>query len=317
MEFFMNPEVTLGTKVLEVFYVVMGLMAIYAGVRNLRDTTNTSRVGTFVFWCALGVLLAIGRWIPTLAAGVIVAIMIIPAMLGLVRKGTASAESAPTAEESEANFAHLGMRVFVPALCIGAFAIAGALTPGFGALPGCCTGVVVAAVLLWALSHRNTPVVFLNDSERMLSTLGGLCILPMLLAGLGAIFTSVGVGQVIAQIIGGVIPQGNVVVGVIVFAVSMMLFTMIMGNAFAAISVLTVGIGVPFVLAFGGDPATIGVLALTCGYCGTLCTPMAANFNIVPVALLEIRDRMGVIKSQIAIALIMLVVQIGFMLASL
>lgn len=29
------------------------------------------------------------------------------------------------------------------------------------------------------------------------------------------------------------------------------------------------------------------------GFCGTLMTPMAANFNIVPAALLELSDRNG------------------------
>ena len=37
MEFFMDPEVTFGNKALEVFYIVMGLMSIYAGIRNYRD----------------------------------------------------------------------------------------------------------------------------------------------------------------------------------------------------------------------------------------------------------------------------------------
>ena len=66
-----------------------------------------------------------------------------------------------------------------------------------------------------------------------------------------------------------------------------------MGNAFAAITVMAVGIGAPFVLAYGADPAAIGILALTCGYCGTLCTPMAANFNIVPVAMLDMKRPHG------------------------
>ena len=60
--------------------------------------------------------------------------------------------------------------------------------------------------------------------------------------------------------------------------------------------------------------AVVGVLALTCGYCGTLLTPMAANFNIVPVALLEMKDRMGVIRNQILPALVMISVQIVYML---
>ena len=102
--------------------------------------------------------------------------------------------------------------------------------------------------------------------------------------------------------------------GIIVFAIGMVLFTMIMGNAFAAITVITVGIGGPFVLAYGADPVVIGMLALTCGYCGTLCTPMAANFNIVPVAILNMKDRWGVIKNQVVVAGIMLVVQICYMI---
>ena len=138
--------------------------------------------------------------------------------------------------------------------------------------------------------------------------------LPMLLASLGAIFTAAGVGEVIAKMVGKVIPEGNVNVGIIIFAIGMVLFTMIMGNAFAAITVMTVGIGAPFVLAHGADPVVIGMLALTCGYCGTLCTPMAANFNIVPVAMLDMKDRMGVIKNQVVLAGIFLVFQIVYMI---
>jgi uncharacterized membrane protein len=39
------------------------------------------------------------------------------------------------------------------------------------------------------------------------------------------------------------------------------------------------------------------------GYCGTLLTPMAANFNIVPAALLELKDPNAVIKAQVMTAL--------------
>jgi uncharacterized membrane protein len=77
---------------------------------------------------------------------------------------------------------------------------------------------------------------------------------------------------------------------------------------------MLVGIGGPFVLAYGANPVIIGVVALTCGYCGTLCTPMAANFNILPVAILNMKDRWGVIKKQVVVAVIMLVVQICYMM---
>lgn len=314
MEFFMDPEVTFGNKALEVFYIVMGLMSIYAGIRNYRDKTNPARVGTAVFWCSLGVVLSLGRWLPSLVSGVLVVVMVLPAVFGKVKSGQASADDAPTMQEVAVNYQKIGTKIFIPALCLGVFAISGALIPGVGALAGCCFGVVAAAIILFVYSRSNTPRVFLNDSERLLSAMGALSMLPMLLASLGAIFTAAGVGGVIAEMVGAVIPSDNLAIGIIVFGIGMMLFTMIMGNAFAAITVMTVGIGAPFVLIFGVDPSFIGILALTCGYCGTLLTPMAANFNIVPVALLEMKDRMGVIKKQVLTALVMIVFQIGYML---
>ena len=207
------------------------------------------------------------------------------------------------------------MKIFAPALSIGVFAILFAIfLPDLGAIVGIGAGIIVSVILLMAFSKENTPKVFLQDSERLLSTVGPLSMLPMLLASLGAVFTAAGVGEVISEIVGNVIPKGNVNVGIIVFAIGMALFTMIMGNAFAAITVMTVGIGAPFVLQYGADPVVIGMLALTCGYCGTLCTPMAANFNIVPIAMLDMKNRFGVIKNQIIPAIILLTVQIIYMI---
>ena len=308
MAFFMDSEIPSADKIMEVFYILMGLMSVYAGVRNLRDRSNPSRYGTFVFWTLLGVVIAFGR-----IDGLLIVIMVIPAIAQRVKPGKAAE---PTDAEVEGNFRRIGQKVFIPALAIGVFAIAGALIPAIGALAGCCIGVFVSAIILWAFNRANTPAVFLGDSERLLSAMGPLCMLPMLLASLGAIFDAAGVGDVIARIVGGVIPAGNLTVGIIVFALGMMLFTMIMGNAFAAITVMTVGIGAPFVLSLGADPAVVGILALTCGYCGTLLTPMAANFNIVPVAMLQMKDRMGVIKNQVLPAFVMIVVQIIYMLVA-
>ena len=174
--------------------------------------------------------------------------------------------------------------------------------------------LVVAIILLMIMNRDNKPSTFLNDSERMLSTVGPLSMLPMLLACLGSVFTAAGVGDVISDLVSHIIPEGNVNAGIVVYAIGMMLFTMIMGNAYAAITVMTVGIGYPFVLAHGANPVVIGMLALTCGFCGTLCTPMAANFNTVPVALLDMKKPMGVIKNQVPVAIIMMVVQIVMMI---
>lgn len=311
MSFFMDPEVLLGAKLLEVVYIIIGLISMYTGIKNAADKENPSRVGTATFWVILGIVLAFGRWIPAKISGVLVIVMCIPAVMKKVKIGK---NEKPTQEETKVNYEKVGMKIFAPALAIGVCALGFALFTDLGALVGVGAGVIVSAILLMVFLKSNTPKVLLNDSERMLSTVGPLSMLPMLLASLGAIFTAAGVGQVIADIVGNIIPKGNVNVGIIVYAVGMMLFTMIMGNAYAAITVMTVGIGAPFVLAYGADPVVIGMVALTCGFCGTLLTPMAANFNIVPVALLDMKNKFTVIRNQVVVAFIMLAFQICYMI---
>ena len=314
MSFFMSADYSLSTKVMEIIYFIIGLLCIYCGVKNLKDKENPEPVGTFIFWAVLGVVLALGRWLPSLVSGILVVVMCIPAILKKVKKG---AVSAATKAETEATYEKIGMKIFVPTLSIGMLAVICAITGlgiGLSALNGVALGVLVAIILLMIMNRDNKPSTFLNDSERMLSTVGPLSMLPMLLACLGSIFTNAGVGDVISDIVSHIVPEGNVNAGIVVYAIGMMLFTMIMGNAYAAITVMTVGIGYPFVLAHGANPVVIGMLALTCGFCGTLCTPMAANFNTVPVALLDMKKPMGVIKNQVPVAIIMMVVQIVMMI---
>lgn len=312
MSFFTDPEITMGVKCLEIVFILMGLIAIYSGVRNLMDKENPARYGTALFWTALGIVLALGRWIPPLWVGVLIVIMTLPAIFKQVKPGK---EKPIDPEESAAMEKKLGMKIFIPAFSMGVFAILFAVFTKLGALVGIAVGVMVSIVILMIMNPKNKPVVFLDDSKRLLGMVGPLSMLPMLLASLGAIFTAAGVGDVIASMMSNVVPKNNITVGIIVYAVGMMLFTMIMGNAFAAITVMTVGIGGPFVLALGANPVVIGMLGLTCGYCGTLLTPMAANFNIVPVAMLEMKNKYGVIKNQVVMAFVLLVFQIGIMLA--
>ena len=61
-------------------------------------------------------------------------------------------------------------------------------------------------------------------------------------------------------------------------------------------------------------PAPLFAIAMLSGFCGTLCTPMAANFNLVPPALLEMRDKDAQIKVQIPTAAALLSVNVAFML---
>ena len=290
----------------------MGLITIYTGIKNASDKENPSRLGTAIFWCTLGVVLAFGRWIPPMVDGVLIFVMTVPAIMHKVKIGSTNE---PSEGAVQAIFEKVGMKIFLPALSIGMFAIIFAIAlPQLGALVGVGFGILISILLLMVFNKENKPVVFLQDSERLLSQVGPLSMLPMLLASLGAIFTASGVGEVIAGLIGKVIPAGNVNLGIIVFAIAMALFTIIMGNGFAAITVITVGVGAPFVLAYGADPTLIGMIALPCGYCGTLCTPMAANFNIVPVAMLDMKDRFGVIKNQVLPAVLLLAFMITYMI---
>ena len=146
-----------------------------------------------------------------------------------------------------------------------------------------------------------------------MDNVGPVSILPQVLAALGALFTAAGVGNVIAKGVEVIIPQGNRFIASAVYCIAMALFTIIMGNGFAAFSVITVGIGIPFLIMQGANPVVVGALGLTAGYCGTLMTPMAANFNIMPAALLETKDKYAIIKSQLPVALVMLVIHIFLM----
>ena len=153
----------------------------------------------------------------------------------------------------------------------------------------------------------------LYDSDRLTQQVGTTGILPQFLAALGVLFTASGVGQVISKGISSFLPEGNHLIGAIAYILGMVLFTMLMGNAFAAFTVITASIGIPFVISQGGDPIVAGALAMTAGFCGTLLTPMAANFNTLPVALLEMKQEFGVIKAQAPIALVLIVIHIALM----
>ena len=297
---------------LNVVWVIIGLITIYAGIKNLLDKENPSRVGTAVFWCSFGIVCGFGSWLPAKVSGALVLIMCLPPIFKKVKIGKTDN---PTKEHTEQQFKKIGMKIFVPAFSVAVCSLLFALFSNMSSMVAITVGVIVAMILLMAFdAKQNKPAVFLNDSERFLGITGPLSMLPQLLGCLGGVFTAAGVGDVIAQLVEKIVPKGNVNIGIIVYAIGMVLFTMIMGNAFAAITVMTVGIGAPFVLAYGANPVVIGMLALTCGYCGTLLTPMAANFNILPVAILNMKDSWGAIKNQVLVAIFMLVFQICYMI---
>jgi uncharacterized membrane protein len=149
----------------------------------------------------------------------------------------------------------------------------------------------------------------IREARRLLDSVGWAAVLPQMLASLGAVFALAGVGNVVASIAQKWIPLDHAFVAVATYTVGMAMFTMVMGNAFAAFPVMTAGIGLPVIVGqFHGNVVIMAAVGMVSGFCGTLMTPMAANFNIVPVALLELPDQYAVIKRQIPTGIPLLIV---------
>ena len=154
----------------------------------------------------------------------------------------------------------------------------------------------------------------LREGRRLIDAVSWAAALPQMLAALGAVFVLSGVGKVVASLVTSTVPMTSGTAAVVAYAVGMALFTIVMGNAFAAFPVMTAGVGLPLIVhQFGGNPVTMSALGMLSGFCGTLMTPMAANFNIVPVALLELRSSYAVIKAQLPTAIPLLVANVVIM----
>ena len=299
-------------NIAEIIYALCGLISISTAIRGLKN--EKAKIGTFLFWLILGVIFIAGKFIPYKVTGALLLVLGAITVTGQLKPGkfdTVSPEFKIAQSEKFKN------KIFIPALLIGVsaflilqFKIGKTSIPSAIGIGG---GAIIALMAAFGIIKPDLKETN-EDTVKLIMQTGAASLLPQLLAALGAVFTAAGVGKVIAGGISSVIPSGNIVIGVVIYAVGMALFTMIMGNAFAAFSVITVGIGIPFVIAHGGNPVVIGALGMTAGYCGTLMTPMAANFNIVPASVLEIKDKYKVIKTQIPIALALLAVHIILML---
>lgn len=297
------------TILLEGIYILAGLVALMTAYTAIKDDEHPHRVGTTIFWGLLGFIFIVGKYLPPELVGILILCM---GVLTAMKKVTFGSLKNAADEVREKKSKEIGNKIFIPALSIAVIAFGTAQFTDLGGLVGLGFGALIATILALVTTKTNSKYV-VHDGSRLLQHVGSASILPQLLAALGALFNAAGVGTVISQGISGVIPEGNILAGVIAYCIGMALFTMIMGNAFAAFAVITAGIGLPFVFSQGANPAVAGILALTAGYCGTLMTPMAANFNIVPAAILETNNKNRVIISQIPVALTLLVIHIILM----
>ncbi len=305
---------------LAALYVLAGSMFAAFAVLSALDGSHGKRFGNAAFWGLMALSLLGGDLIGDLGNGLLVL-----ALAGLAGFGFIGRSSPPTTgiEEREAASQRLGNRLFLPALIIPVTALLGTLAYNYTPLGaagliepkretyvflGLGVLLAIAAIFAWLRPPALAP---LQEGRRLIDAIGWAAVLPQMLASLGVLFAAAGVGTVIGELTQAIIPEGSVFLTVAVFGLGMALFTMIMGNAFAAFPVMAAAIGVPLlIVGYGGDPAVVGAVGMLAGFCGTLMTPMAANFNLVPAALLELKDQYGVIRAQVATALPLLALNI-------
>jgi len=312
---------------IELFYMVLAVFLLYAGWRNLRER----RYLHAGFWTLLALLFASGNWVlgaaksgdalPSQVAGAGVIALALLAM-GMRREHIAEAPEAQRRASAE----RLRHWLFVPALLIPLITVLVVLfgdriafgeTKLFGAGSVTLIGLSLACVLsaFAAIAVTREPAAMAPaEGRRLLDTMGWAALLPLVLATLGGVFAASGVGEAVAAIVSSVIPADSRVACVLAYGLGMVMFTVIMGNAFAAFPVMTAGIGLPLLVQqHGADPAILGAIGMVTGYCGTLMTPMAANFNLVPAALLELDDPNAVIRAQLPTAIPLLLVNLILM----
>ncbi|MCU1727086.1 DUF979 domain-containing protein [Pseudomonas sp. 7P_10.2_Bac1] len=305
---------------IEYFYWLAGVLLLITAGMILSDRSHPKRWTSGIFWTIFALVFLIGDRLSPFVIGVGVLIMAVIAGIGGVGRG---AHAELHVKAARASAGRLGHTLFIPALSIPLVTVIGSvllkhveiggvplLDPKNTTFVSLGLGCIVALVLACLLT-RDSPVQALRESRRLTEALGWTMVLPQMLAMLGLLFNDAGVGNAVAHVTTASINMDFRLVAVVVYVLGMALFTVIMGNGFAAFPVMTGGVGIPVLVGmYGANPALMAAIGMFSGYCGTLMTPMAANYNIVPVALLDLPDKYAVIKAQIPTALMMLVVNI-------
>lgn len=305
-----------------IYYICGAFMAIIA-LLALKDNSNPKRIMTAIFWGLFSISFLFGKIIPPMYIGILVIAMAVIAGFGGVCLGSYS-EATP--EKRVASAKKRGNWLFMPALLIPVITIIGTLGLNNVKIGGLAlldksnitlvslgVACVIALIAALVLTKEN-GLQSIKESRRLVDAIGWAAVLPQMLATLGALFAIAGVGQAVSNLVSAAIPVDNRFLVVFAYTVGMALFTMVMGNAFAAFPVMTAGIGLPLIIQMhGGNPAIMAAIGMFSGYCGTLMTPMAANYNIVPAALLDLPDKNAVIKAQVPTALLLLTVNVFLM----
>ena len=305
---------------IQYLYWLAGVILAITAFMTATDRSNPKRWTTGLFWGLFAIAFLVGEKLPPVWVGVGVIVMAVIAGFGGVGFGQHENLNDRARRESAGR---LKNKLFIPALAIPLVTVVGAvllknvkfgdvylLDPANSTFVSLGIGSLVALGLACWLT-RDTPVQAMRESRRLTEALGWALVLPQMLAMLGLVFSDAGVGKAVAHLATAYINLDFRLVAVMVYVLGMALFTIVMGNGFAAFPVMTGGIGVPVLVGmYGANPAVMAAIGMFSGYCGTLMTPMAANYNLIPAALLELPDKSAVIKAQIPTALAMLVANI-------
>ena len=314
-----------------VFYLVGALLMAVAFL-NAVDKNNPKRYTTALFWFlfSLGFLfgdmmiLILGKQITYRVIGVIV--MLLALLAGANLLGTSQTNDERT-ELKRKSAESLGNKLFLPAILIPVITVLLTLLGKNIVIAGlplldpknltlaCLALACFLSLSAACLMTKAKPLESIQESRRLVDAVGWALILPMMLAMLGGVFVVAKTGVSIQTLVTTLVNPESRTTLIIIYALGMALFTMIMGNAFAAFPVMAAGIALPFlIIQHHANPAPLVALGMLCGYCGTLMTPMAANFNIVPAALLELKDKYQIIRYQIPTAIGVLICNILLMI---
>ncbi|HKU81760.1 MAG TPA: DUF979 domain-containing protein [Candidatus Tumulicola sp.] len=319
-------------------YWLAGAFFFSTGLQIARDREHAKRWTNAAFWLLLGAsffygtfvhgaagsMPAAGSW-PAWPVGLAAIAMAVIAGVGLTSPGAVRTTSEAEREASAARKRNL---LFLPALTIPAVTVAFSVGLARVTIAGrpllargqeTLVGLGAAALVAWCAGvlalRPSDPLVALREGRRLLESIGWAVLLPQMLGVLGGLFAQAGVGTQVGAIAAHLVPEHSRVLAVLVYALGMAAFTIVMGNAFAAFPIMTAAVGWPvLVQQLHAHPAPTFAIGMLAGYCGTLCTPMAANFNLVPPALLEMQDQYGQIKVQIPTAVALFAVNVGLLL---
>src|SRR5690606_9800595 len=140
-------------NLLEFFFILTGFLLIYTAGSVFVDKTHPTRLGTTLFWLLLGVIFAIGNFIPYTLSGIMLLVIGVLTLLKQVKLGHVR-----PVEEAEAEKAsdRIGNWVFLPVVVLAAVAVSVAQFTELGGQVGIGIGAVVS-LMTGILVTRATP----------------------------------------------------------------------------------------------------------------------------------------------------------------